>query len=115
LGAGVECSSVNPYLTGAEPLTNKTSACGARCAILPHTRATNQGAGAEVDGNGKKRKRKHAKEDGQPKKARTAYIIFVTENMARVKANGGEGMKQKEVMTELGEVWRSMDDAAKAP
>jgi len=68
---------------------------------------------------GKKRKVKRVKEEGQPKRAKSAYIHFVVENMSKIRAAlteaQGTDFKQRDIMTKLGEGWQSMSDDAKAP
>lgn len=57
---------------------------------------------------------KKVKDPNAPKRPANAYMIFSNEQRASVVANN-PGIKPKEVMSRLGQMWRDMSDAEKAP
>eukprot|EP01119_Soliformovum_irregulare_P009793 TRINITY_DN235_c0_g1_i1.p1 TRINITY_DN235_c0_g1~~TRINITY_DN235_c0_g1_i1.p1 ORF type:complete len:227 (-),score=91.67 TRINITY_DN235_c0_g1_i1:68-748(-) len=71
--------------------------------------------GSEEEEEKKPKKRKNAKEkpaDGKPKAAISAYLHFTKAKRAEVVAAKPE-LKPKEVMSELGRLWKELDDDAK--
>ena len=57
-----------------------------------------------------KRHVKKLKDPNAPKKPRSAYILWVTENRAKI---AEEGMKPAEVMKKAGEMWGTIDAKTK--
>ena len=65
-------------------------------------------------GNGKKRKNNTGVAQGKPKKAKSAYLHYVCEEMPKIKASNSE-LKQKDIMSILGDKWKKMDDQQRLP
>ena len=63
---------------------------------------------------GKKRKNNTGVSIGKPKKAKTAYLHFVSEEMPKLKISNA-GLKQKDIMAILGDKWKKMDDELRRP
>ncbi len=61
----------------------------------------------------KKRKQQFTKTD-KPKKSRSSYLHYVCDEMPKIKA-GNKELKQKEVMSILGDRWKKMDEVARMP
>lgn len=53
---------------------------------------------------------KHVKKSIMPKKPRTAYILWITENRAKI---AEDGMKPTEVMKKAGGLWQEIDEKTK--
>lgn len=62
--------------------------------------------------DGKKTKKKRKLDDGSPKRAVSSYLYYFKEQLPLVKSEF-PGMVHKEMMTKLGERWRSLDDKSK--
>ena len=63
---------------------------------------------------GKKRKNNTGVSQGKPKKAMTAYLHFVSDEMPKLKISNA-GLKQKDIMAILGDKWKKMDDEHRRP
>lgn len=76
---------------------------------------------AAVLEGGKKGKKKNAKKDkkrkrdpNMPKRPTTAFLYFTADKRAEVK-EANPGIKVTDVSKKIGEMWRALDDAGKAP
>ncbi len=61
----------------------------------------------------KNNKRKRKRLEGEPKRAKTAYIFFTIESRDRVKNENPE-MKTTEILKELGKQWKTLNDSKKS-
>lgn len=61
----------------------------------------------------KANKRKRKREEGEPKRAKTAYIFYTIDNRTKVQSENPD-MKTTEIMSELGKQWKSLDDSKKS-
>lgn len=57
----------------------------------------------------KSKKSKSKREDGQPKRATTAFMIFMNEKREEIK-NDNPGIKVTEIGKKAGEMWRELKD-----
>ena len=57
---------------------------------------------------------KKAKDPNAPKRGKSSYIFFCMDNRASVKADNPE-MKAKDIIKELGTLWRNLSEEDKAP
>lgn len=64
--------------------------------------------------NCKKSKKVSIKDENSPKKGKSAYIFFCSENRQSVKDENPE-MKSTEILSELGRQWREMSEKEKQP
>jgi hypothetical protein len=67
-----------------------------------------------VRGGGKKRKNNTGAAAGKPKKAKSAYLHYVCEEMPKIKASNAN-LKQKDIMSILGDKWKKMDETHRSP
>jgi len=67
-----------------------------------------------VRGGGKKRKNNTGAAAGKPKKAKSAYLHYVCEEMPKIKASNAN-LKQKDIMSILGDKWKKMDETHRQP
>jgi len=73
-----------------------------------------EGKAGSVRGGYKKRKYNTGANAGKPKKARTAYLHYVCEEMPKIKASNTE-LTQSDIMRILGDKWKKMDEDARQP
>eukprot|EP00587_Corethron_hystrix_P008655 CAMPEP_0113309894 /NCGR_PEP_ID=MMETSP0010_2-20120614/7751_1 /TAXON_ID=216773 ORGANISM="Corethron hystrix, Strain 308" /NCGR_SAMPLE_ID=MMETSP0010_2 /ASSEMBLY_ACC=CAM_ASM_000155 /LENGTH=315 /DNA_ID=CAMNT_0000165229 /DNA_START=51 /DNA_END=998 /DNA_ORIENTATION=+ /assembly_acc=CAM_ASM_000155 len=59
------------------------------------------------------KKQKKKKDPNAPKKARNAYIYFVTENRSKIQASMPHDSTQTEILTEVGRQWKELSDIDK--
>lgn len=67
----------------------------------------------EGHGKGGRKRKKAPRDENKPKRAKTAYMHFVTENMELIRESNPE-IAQKEVMSEIGRQWRALSAGDKA-
>lgn len=65
---------------------------------------------SDEDSGSPKKHAKKLKDPNAPKKPRSAYILWITENRAKI---AEEGMKPAEVMKKAGEMWNTVDAKTK--
>lgn len=58
------------------------------------------------------KKRKRIKEEGEPKRAKTAYIFYTMDQRPKVKEANPE-MESKDIMRELGKMWKKLSESKK--
>ncbi|KAK5986077.1 FACT complex subunit SSRP1 [Trichostrongylus colubriformis] len=63
-------------------------------------------------GEGKKKREKKEKDPNAPKRAQSAYFLWLNENRAKIKK---EGDSVADVAKRAGEMWKAMDAESKAP
>ena len=74
-------------------------------------------AGLQGDNSQPKKygKGKKHKDPNAPKRGRNAYMIFLSENRATIKAELGDGVKSSEISKEAGKRWGELSDDDKNP